>query len=109
MAAAQQYALEHPGALILADDRSADALLWKHPELGGRIGYDARLELYPQADVRAWGDFIRGDPAQDFLSPYDVLVAAETNRDLVRRLRTLPGWRVIYDDVGDGAVAVRGT
>jgi hypothetical protein len=109
MAAAHQYALEHPGALILADDRSADALLWKHPELGGRIGYDARLELYPQADVRAWGDFIRGDPAQDFLSPYDVLVAAETNRDLVRRLRTLPGWRVIYDDVGDGAVAVRGT
>jgi hypothetical protein len=35
----------HPKLPVFADLTLADWLLWRHPELAGRIEYDARLEL----------------------------------------------------------------
>jgi hypothetical protein len=107
MTAANRFALEHPGALILADDASADALLWHHPSLAGRVAFDARLEIFREEDVRRWGDFIRGRPDAAFLDRYDVLLAADANSDLRQRLKTLRGWRVLYED-GAGIAVVRG-
>jgi hypothetical protein len=106
MRAAARYAAAHPRTAILADDRSADALLWAHPELAGRVGFDDRLEIYGRAEVRRWAAFIRGNRSP-LPRSYDILVAGEGNHRLVRRIRALSDWRLIYDR-SDGTVAVRG-
>jgi hypothetical protein len=49
-----------PGPGLILADSTADALLWKHPELAGRVAMDARLEIYPQAAVNRWAAWIRG-------------------------------------------------
>jgi hypothetical protein len=107
MHAAASYAAVHPRTAILADDSSADALLWAHPELAGRVGFDDRLEIYRRAAVRRWADFIRGNRIP-LPRSYGILVAGAGNHRLVRRIRTLSDWRVIYDQP-DGTVAVRRT
>ena len=38
---------------LFATDGTADWLLWKIPDLRGRIAYDVRFELYDQRDARA--------------------------------------------------------
>ena len=106
MRSAASYAAAHPRTAILADDRSADALLWTHPELVGRVGFDDRLEIYGRAAVRGWADFIRGNRSP-LPKSYGILVAGAGNHRLVHRIRVLSGWRVIYDRP-DGTVAVRG-
>jgi len=100
MTAGARYADEHPGARILADDDSADGLLWRHPELEGRVAFDDRLEIYPAAAVNAWADWILGKRPPP--AGYVVLVASSSNRALVRSLRTM---RVLY--AGKDGVAAR--
>ena len=41
-----RVAASDPAARVFATDRHADWLLWKLPELRGRIAYDVRFELY---------------------------------------------------------------
>jgi hypothetical protein len=107
-ATANAYAVAHPSAAILADDASASALLWLYPDLRGRIALDDRLELYPQATVRAWADFIRGRGTDwlSLLDRYQVIVASSSNGRLVRRLGALPKLRELYRD-NRGVVSVR--
>ncbi|HET7379330.1 MAG TPA: hypothetical protein VFJ24_04740 [Gaiellales bacterium] len=108
MTAAARYADGHPGTRLLADDVSASALLWLHPELRGRVAYDGRLEIYRQADTRAWERYIRVRPGGMALArSYQVLVASKMNGSLVHALRGLPGVRTVYDG-SDGIVVVRG-
>jgi hypothetical protein len=107
MHAAARYAAANPRTAILADDSAADALLWTHPELAGRVGFDDRLEIYSRAAVLRWADFIRGNRGA-LPKSYGIVVAGAANRRLVRRIRTLPDWRVVYDRP-DGTVAVRRT
>jgi hypothetical protein len=38
-----------PTLRVLADDRYADWLLWKDPDLRGRVAYDVRFELFSKA------------------------------------------------------------
>lgn len=101
LAAAARYAGAHPGARVLADDVSSDALLWMSPELQGRVGFDDRLEVYPRAAVDAWADVIRG--TRPPLPGYAVLVASARN-PLAKRLPL--GWKPVYEDA-DGSVAAR--
>ena len=101
-----RYAAGHPGATILADDISSDALLLEHPELAGRIAFDGRLEIYREGSVRGWAKFIRGRQEPSFLERYDVLVAAAPNRGLVAQVKALEGWRMLYSGSG-GVVAAR--
>lgn len=100
MAAATRYAVTHPGARILADDDSADGLLWKAPQLEGRVAFDDRLEIYETASVDAWADWILGNRPPP--PGYAIFVASSTNTALVRELRRLP---LLYD--GKGGVAAR--
>jgi hypothetical protein len=99
-AAANAYAVAHPSATILADDHSASALLWLYPALRGRVALDDRLELFPQATVRLWGDFIRGRGSRwmSLVDRYRLIVASRSNPALVHRLTRLEGLRVIYRD-----------
>ena len=104
---ATRYALAHPQARVLADDRSASALLWQSPALAGRVSMDGRLEIYPQQDVRRWAAYILARPGSVGLARgYQVLVASTGNAALCDELRGLDRARVIYDG-SDGLVVVR--
>jgi hypothetical protein len=108
IAAANTYVLSHPAAAVLADDASASALLWLHPNLRGRVALDDRLELFPQATVHAWGDFVRGRGSDwlPLVDRYQLIVASRSNQGLVRRLGGLANLRLLYGDA-TGIVLVR--
>ncbi len=108
MASAASYAQREPGTRILPDELGS-ALLWKYPELLGRVGFDARLEQYPEWALLEWFQYLNGIgpgwPAA--MDGYDVLVvSAVTRPDLVDRLATLPGWSMLYSEP-NGVVYVR--
>ena len=50
--AAVREATRDPQVRVYATDGTADWLLWRIPDLRGRIAYDVRFELYDQADAR---------------------------------------------------------
>lgn len=107
MDAAAFYMGQHPGAKLLPDDQSASAMLWLHPEVSGRVAMDGRLEIYPQAEVRAWADYVRADSgALQFTRGYQVFLVASSNARLVHLIRRSPSLRVLYSGA-DGIVAVR--
>lgn len=106
MVAVAEYAAVHPAARILGDDDSADGLLLRHPELTGRVAFDDRLEIYEPRIVAGWADWIRGKPST-IDRGYNVVVASRSNEALVRRIRSLPGWRVVYD--GSAGIAAART
>jgi hypothetical protein len=111
MSAAAAYMAAHPGATILADNESASALLWLHPNTEGRVAFDARLEQYRADDLRNWFTYISGQrPGWPGLADtYDVLVASRRgNPGLVARLETESGWRTIADDDQGIALVRRG-
>jgi hypothetical protein len=94
---------------VFADLRYADWLLWRLPQLRGRVAFDARLELQPSGmldrlarSLSATGiDWKR--PARGFrlvvLAPNDVKEAA-------RGYRAEPGRRILFDD-DEGLVILR--
>ncbi len=49
--AAVREATRDPSTRLLATDGTADWLLWRIPDLRGRIAYDVRFELYDQATL----------------------------------------------------------
>jgi hypothetical protein len=105
------YAAAHPSAKIMAVDVSASALLWRHPELNGRVGFDARYEIYSENDLQAYTDWVAGSGTRPrwarVLNGYDVAVASTLLRqNVINRMRSLPGWHQIFSDA-DGAVFVR--
>lgn len=109
IAAAAQQAATDPGALILADEVSASALLWRFPETAGRVAYDARFDQYSEEALERWFSYLNVlgpewlEPARD----YDVLVASRSAHPaLAARLARLPGWRVLHSDA-DGIAVVR--
>lgn len=65
-----------PDARIFADEQYADWLLFKDPTLAGRIAYDVRYELLPNAQLRRIVAFRheRGTDWQAVAAPYDLLV-----------------------------------
>lgn len=111
MLAAASYAQAHPNEKLLAADFSSSALLWTDPKLQGRVGFDARYEIYPQDQITAYADWEAGTGQQRqwsrVLKGYDITVAsAPINESVINRMRSLPGWHQIYSDT-DGAVFVR--
>ena len=87
-------------ARVFATDRHADWLLWKLPELRGRVAYDVRFEIYDQSffdriatyklKARNWKDVVAG---------YDVVVVDEkSSRSHTDDLRAEPRSRLLYSD-----------
>jgi hypothetical protein len=105
--AAARYAGDHRCVHILGDNVSASALLWHHPGLAGRVVFDARLELYPQAALRRWLVFQSGTGPGWAASARagQVLIAGATDDPVLsRRLSRLPGARRL--DGGPAGIAV---
>ena len=61
---------------VLADDLHSDWLLWRRPELTGRIAYDVRFELMRERQLAALQAFRDGQGPRSFVVPYRVLTFA---------------------------------
>ena len=107
--AAAALAARHPGARILADEWSSPPMLWLHPATFGRVAYDARLEQYSVAQLRAYATFLsaRRPGWQRLLRGYDLVVVNRKQHEwLATALARLPGWQVAYNGA-DGLVLQR--
>jgi hypothetical protein len=78
-------------------DGTADWLLWRIPDLRGRIAYDVRFELYDEATLNRIIEFkgLDGD-WRSTLERYRVVVVDDAEH--VRALRGGTGARVVYRD-----------
>jgi hypothetical protein len=107
--ATARYAAQHPQARILADDVTGSALLWRYPSLSGRIGFDARTEIYKPSQFIAFARFVlaSGPSWAAAARPYQVIaVTCSLHPALCKALPKLSGWRIISHRE-DGMVAVR--
>jgi hypothetical protein len=86
---------------VLAMDRQADWLLWKLPQLRGRIAYDVRFELFDEEFFRRLADFKlqRGDAWKSFADGYQVVVVDERlDSPPTDELLAEPGASRLYGD-----------
>jgi len=87
-----------PGDRVFAPDRFSDWLLWKIPELRGRVAYDVRFELYD----REFFDRLQvyaGETGADwksFAEGYRIVIVDETRRSHTADFLAEPGARAIY-------------
>jgi hypothetical protein len=102
---AVEAATRDPGVRVWATDGTADWLLWRIPDLRGRIAYDVRFELYdePTLDRIIGFKALRGD-WRSTVEGYRVLVLDDARH--VRAFREEPGARVLSRD-GDVVVVRR--
>jgi hypothetical protein len=97
--AAAALAASHPGARVLADEWSSPPLLWLHPAMFGRVGFDARLEQYSVAELNSYAEFLsaRAPAWQRLLRGYSIVLVSRQHHDgLASALARVPGWRVAY-------------
>jgi hypothetical protein len=98
-------AARHPSARVYADAKYADWLLWREPQLRGRIAYDIRFELLPTERIVQIYNF--NNPGGAWREPaggHRVLVLDESvSARPIRELRAA-GARVLFR--GDGAVVL---
>jgi hypothetical protein len=93
-------ATRDPNVRVYPTDRTTDWLLWRIPDLRGRIAYDVRFELFDQAtlDRIVKVNAGRGDWTA-LLNGYDlVLVGGPRTGRAVRMLLAEPGTERVYED-----------
>ena len=95
--AAVREATRDPSTRLWATDGTADWLLWRIPELRGRIAYDVRFELYDQPTLDRIVDYQarRGD-WKSVANGYDVVIVDD--RAHLRAHLALRGSRLVYED-----------
>jgi hypothetical protein len=95
--AAVREATRDPSTKLWATDGTADWLLWRLPELRGRIAYDVRFELYdkPTLDRIVAYQARRGD-WKSTLNGYRVVVVDDL--DHLEALAAEPGAKVVFHD-----------
>jgi hypothetical protein len=95
--AAVHAATRDPVTRVWATDGTADWLLWRIPDLRGRIAYDVRFELYDEATLDRIIEFKGLDGEwRPALEGYGVVVVDDATH--VRALRAEPGARVVHRD-----------
>jgi hypothetical protein len=87
-----------PDGWVLADDLHSDWLLWKRPELAGRIAYDIRFELLSKQQLAALSDFRarRGSDWQRCARRFTVLTFGPRDAKQRQAFAATPGITVIY-------------
>jgi len=99
-------ATRDPTIRVWATDRTADWLLWRIPDLRGRLAYDHRFELYDQATLdRIVGSGARKGDWRSSLNGYRVVIVD----DLPDRESPAdePGANVAFRDHGIAVVKRR--
>jgi hypothetical protein len=103
------YLVAHPATTVLADDITGTELLWLYPGLAGRVGYDARTEIYKPASIHTLARFLSGRNAgwEDAIAGYDVIsLSCKQHAAVCRSVVRLRGWRRLPHTPG-GVVMVR--
>ena len=82
-----------PGDRVFVPDRFSDWLLWKIPELRGRIAYDVRFEIYDKEFFDRLADYNweQGSDWKSFADGYRIVVVDETNRSHTADFLKEPG------------------
>jgi hypothetical protein len=89
---------EHPHARLLADDRTADWLLWELPQLEGQIAFTGRWEVLTRPEFQAARDFIKQaepDPAR-YEHGYQLFALDPYWNKKLGRAYAASGFRVVY-------------
>ena len=93
--AAVREATRDPRVHVWATDGTADWLLWRIPDLRGRLAYDVRFELYDQPTLDRIVDYgARLGDWRGSLEGYRVVVV--DGRRQLQALAAEPGARVTY-------------
>jgi hypothetical protein len=89
-----------PGDRVFAPDRFSDWMLFKIPELRGRVSYDVRFELYDRRFFQRLQDYNYEDGPdwKSFADGYRIVIVDETVMSHTKDLLAEPGARVIYRD-----------
>jgi len=99
--AVADVAAADPAARIFANERFADWLIWRSPDLAGRIAFDARFELLTADQLRSIAMW-RGRAGDDWRAAARgfsvVVLVPETEREIERALLREPGTRVLVRD-----------
>ena len=88
---------------------TGSALLWQHPDLAGRVGFDARTEIYRPSDFLRFARFLTVSGASWTAAArgyQELAVTCSLHANLCAAVPRLDGWRVI-SRAGGGLVAVR--
>lgn len=99
-------AIEHvtraqPAIKLAADTRFADWLLWRAPELAGRLAADARFELYTPREMYALVDLFAAsgaDWSQAAAGDRLLVLDRSANAGAIVLFQHEPGARTIYSD-----------
>jgi hypothetical protein len=111
MDVAAALAAENPALRVLGDDWSGSPMLWLHPALTGRVGFDARMEQYTPAQLNSYGSFLfaHGPGWPQAADGYGlIVVSARYHQPLSHALLGQPAWRVAAS-TPDGVVFARRT
>ena len=89
-----------PDDRLFAPDRFSNWMLFKIPELRGRVAYDVRFELYDKEFFDNLQDYNYEDGPdwEVFTDGYRLVLVDETRRSHTEDLLREPGARVIYRD-----------
>ncbi len=88
----------HPHARLLADDRTADWLLWELPQLKGQIAFTGRWEVLTRPEFQAARDFIKQaepDPAR-YERGYQLFAVDPFWNKKLGRAYAASGFRLLY-------------
>jgi hypothetical protein len=87
-----------PDDRVFIPDRFSDWLLWKIPELRGRIAYDVRFEVYDKEFFNRLARYHSESGAEwkSFADGYRIVVVDETKRSHTADFLEEPGARAIY-------------
>ena len=106
LAVVSDAAERDPDVRVFASERYANWLLWRNPDLAGRVAFDVRFELYDEQQLQALFRFHNriGDNWRAAAAGYDLVVLDRVaDRELEGPLLASPGARRLY---GDELVAV---
>jgi hypothetical protein len=89
-----------PGDRVFASDRFSDWMLFKFPELRGRVAYDVRFELYDDDFFDRLQDYgyETGPDWKSFTDGYRIVIVDEQRKSHTADLLKEPGARVVYRD-----------
>ena len=89
-----------PGDRVFAPDRFSDWLLWKIPELRGRVAYDVRFEVYDREFFDRLQEYAgeTGGDWKSFADGYRIVLVDETRRSHTADFLAEPGARAVYRD-----------
>ncbi len=89
-----------PDDRVFAPDRFSDWMLYKIPELRGRVAYDVRFELYDREFFDELQEYA-GESTPDwksFADGYRIVIVDETRKSHTSDFLEEPGARVVYRD-----------